>query len=236
VIARIIDWVRSYTDDPNAGRATSEVYANPDTSESYILRQGILYPAALDAVMSRPNKSPALIGALLTGATAGWLSPRQSDDTLLALLGGPALRACDLHAITRTMYTAGRARHSVALLSALCGHKLADLGVLIEALWGADPGSIRDVAAITGDLRVTAFWWRHNGPARDQRAGFHGHPASVLSGDALVDTATRWETLTEGNPRLRSFILTGAFDFADENTLLAVGRAITDAPARTPAP
>lgn len=232
---RIIERLRLFLTNPYDGRPLGEVYADPGTPESFILRTGLRSPAAVHAALSRPDKSLAMIRALADAFAAhwSWLTAEQSDAAAGVLVADPALDRDGLLAVARSLHSTGRQR-SPALLAAVVSHRLANPDVLVNALWMATQDRVRAVADVTGSIGVVALWWVCRGydwpqappGARSRRDG---------DGDAVVRTratTTRWAARVAGNPALAAFVLAAAFDFTDEETLFAAGSAICAAPAR----
>jgi len=235
------------------GCSAAETYADPGTSEDYIVGGGIPDRAALDAVMSRTNKGADLIRAVIDDVVGGWaawphasngwtfpgsppeLSEAEADGVLTSLLHEPALRARDLRAVIAWPAAHLRAGLHRGLLVAVCTHPCVDAATVAVGLWNSEADVAQSVARRRGDLLGPATCWVRAQVARGEIStwGLGSYADGRLN--LITATAARWETACAGEPELRAFVA-GAFDhFTDEADMFAAGRAICAHPGVNPA-
>jgi len=212
------------------GRLITEVFADPATTEDFILRYGIHSPDALRAAMSRPNKGPALIRAILDDVIrAAWVNHHISDQVLRTLLNEPGLRPTDLTIMARTAL----ARQQWPVLAAICAHHDADAKLISDTLWNANGRTAVETARATHTLLPVAVAWVVGQVGLHQVLGSHLGTPTAAQRAAILATASRWTAACVGNPDLATFLVNRSFTFTCEDELFAAGRAIAAAPSRS---
>jgi len=234
-------------------RSVAQTYADPDTTEKYIIDGGIGDRAALDAVMARTNKGPDLIRAVIDDVVNGWASwpnaaggwvfatntatdliEADADGVLTSLLGEPALRAADLRAMIAWPSAHLRAGLHADLLVAVCTHPRVEAATVAAGLWNCGPDVAQAVAARRGDLLGPATWWVRAQAARGE-GGTWGR-GSYADGrlDLITTTVARWEAACGGEPELRAFVARAFNHFTNETDMFTAGRAICAHPTANP--
>ena len=213
-------------------RSARQIYDDPNTPESYLLGRGIRDLADLAAAAARPDKSRKLIKDIRTFTLRGALDAQYAnpplrnrlDDTTIALTREPLFSRDDLRTIARFIGGALSLRR-LPLLTAVCGHPLADADILESVLRFVSATTNRAVATATGREAVTAVGWvcAHNNDRFD--SGLWGIPEL-----RVATVAGRWASWTSGSPARAAFLLNAAHLFSDEEQMFAVGEAVTAAP------
>jgi len=212
-----------------AGRVHAPV--NPHTTPV----QTIDFSDRLDAAMSRPNKSPDLIGALISGVENGraWCSHDKAVATVRALAGEKRLSAANLYAlawtITRHLPRTGELDD---VLVAVCAHPLAGSGTLMHSLWTATAKFTTEVARASGSLLPGATWWVRRELGKTALCMRDGIPNREQE-EMVADVANRWLRRAGDNDALRSMVATTSLMFTDEDEMFAAAAAIC-APATEP--
>ena len=205
--------------------------AMPRDTEQDILRAGIRTRDQLVAAVAYPNKSPALIRALIELADGGGYpySFVDGDLIMLPLLDEPTLTLENLRAVV-----VGRTRPGwpwSRVLAAACAHPLADTDVVIDALWHAPPTAVVEVAVATADLLPLVVNWVVRELERKEITGLHHEHASPDQRARIAAIAWTWRKSCAQNRGLHEFLLAHATSFTDEATLLAAGAALCASPA-----
>ena len=185
--------------------------------------------AALAEVLSWPDKSPALIAALIDGERHGaypFGTAATMDQTIPVLLAEPALTRAHLE--TLASFVRGRGRWDY--LAQICCHARADAHIVADSLWQARPSSTRALALSTGMLLPVVIKWVREALCNDG-SELHATPTDAQF-DQIVATASRWEQEVAGNTALHMFLLIHAADFDTEDDLFAVGHAVAATPGR----
>ena len=238
MLARIPAQIHSLIDNKYAGLPLEAVYADPGAPESLILRNGICYLGALNAVMTRPNKSPALLSAITKSVAGSNFGDDAAHATVLALLDEQSLTADALYDLVNALPGQSREHHA-GMLTAICSHRLSDVDTILHALWNADTATFADVAAATRNLQVVAMWWVVSGNCREYDPPtwrlYGTDRAWKVTRARTLAAVARWDSAAETNPALRAYLLSAVFDFNGENetTMIAAGLAITADPTLT---
>jgi len=219
----------TFTEDGGM-RPLLSVLADPDTRENWILCRPLHQRDALDAVISREGKSPALIAHILSNISEAsqFVTFADVEDLLLGLLADPGANAENIHAITLLSESL---RLGPALLSKICVHPLAVQREVIATIWHSSGRVAEYVAATTGLLLVAATSW----VARQSTTGgrFGGWYPDEGTTDEIIATADAWTTWAGTDPGRATFLATASFHFTCEDELLAAGAALALAPAAT---
>jgi len=227
----------------SAGPTTiADIYARPQTSESYILTGGITRADHLAAVMSRPAKGTRLIGTIINGVANRSYPYAQSQEhraaLLTALVSEPALTYNQLHTICEVAVR--DLLSDPALLAAVCarpGHPRT----FVHAVWNISTEGARTIAEAgharggqDGMLAAAVSWVRRDGDRR--RPGYRSWAVTPGDQQQIDETFERWTWATRGNPGLAAFITTGSFAFTDEDDMFAAARAVIADPCPPPEP
>jgi len=212
-----------------------DVFADPATTEAFIIEAGILSRERLAAVMSRPVMGPELITVLVDAAAEGRLPYSTFSDAalakhLLVLLALPEVTA--QHVRTLAQAAIQGLPPDAELLSALCVHPLADTKTVITALWYATGRTHRSVAAATGQLLPAALNWVSREVDRVQ-GGHHDWQISHGQRRRVMETQRRWANWAGADRSMISFLVASSFSFTNETDLFAAGRAISASPTFT---
>jgi len=208
------------------------VPAYPGPDEDYVLAHGIRTTERLTEVMSRPDKSPTLIDALIGGLRRGWgpyraLSDEDVAQLLMSLLEEPALTTRNVRNLAH-FAVADLPRHA-ELLTAICVHPVADNDAVITAVWYATGPTAQDIAVATGLLLPAAVNWVSREVDR-ATCGHRDWAVSSASRKRATQVAQRWEAWAGTDRNLVLFLVTSSFTFTDEDDLFAAGRAVCAAP------
>jgi len=211
------------------------VFADPATTEAYIIEAGIHSRERLTAVMSRPHKGPELITLLIDDAAMGRLPYSLLSDATLAkhlllLLALPAVTAQHLRTLAEVAVQG--LPPAAELLAALCVHPLADSKTVITALWYASGRTQQNVALVTGQLLPAALNWVSREVDRVQ-GGHHDWQISHGQRRRVMEAERRWADWAGADRAMTSFLVTSSFTFTDEADLFAAGRAISASPTFT---
>ena len=199
-------------------RPTHVVYADPATSEQYILGRGIHVPANFDAALSRPHKSTAMLAALSIYVTDSSYADLDANTAMLvALLGEPDLHPATVQGIARVMRFHGNPR--TPLLMAVCAHPSIEAAALAAVLWRATPQQSLAVALATRKLGVAAIAWVR------ARAGYAGGPTPTEL-ESVAQTRARWAYWAGADPARLAFLLTSSHAFEQEDDMLDAGAAM----------
>ena len=210
-------------------RPIAEVFADPATTEDFIMAYGIHSTDALAAAMTRTNKGPTLIRAILDDVTrASWVTHDLRDQTLRALLNEPGLRLDDLTIMAR----AARMREHLPVLAAICAHRAADVDLICDTLWNASWRTSGEAARTTATLLPVAVTWVAVQVGLQRAPGPHLGTPTIAQRALICATAARWTAACEQSPELAAFLMNSAYNFTRETELFATGRAIAAAPTR----
>jgi len=185
--------------------------------------------AALEAAMSQPDKSPALIEAVLNAVTNSWLDADDRMPMLAALLKEPALTQAHL----RTMTKNARFTQGWDTNAAICKHRLVDEEMTIWALWNAPLETLQDVSNAIGTLLPAAIWWVRSAMWRNPPVELSLSSPTPAQHARVSDCVARWAAQVAEVADLASFLTTSSFTFTNEDDMFAVGRAICAQPSRS---
>jgi len=201
--------------------------ADPGTPEEYILRHGVHSRELLDAALSRPGKSAALIAAILSQVCDGLLAERADAAQVVdALLGEPQLSGANVKTMAYLVMI-GRVEETEALLTRMCTHPRCSDESLLTTLWNVAPLISRSASMATGQMvAATSAWLRR----LDTRGSVYPTTGGMGAAHAL---AARWDVWVGGDESRRSFLLSAWFYHDEESTMFTVGEALTAGPALT---
>ena len=207
------------------------IYADPATTEDHILSHGIPDMRHLDAVMSRPNKSEALVTAIVNDFRADAhmrYSDRFATRTLRYLLAEPALSANNLADIAQV--TVMDLFADAGLWAAICLHPAVREETIITVAWTASTAIARDIAVATGLLLPAATSWvgrRRDLTESDRRDWY----VTVRQRAEIKQVAHTWAAWAGTDRNLVSFLQAGSFAFADQDVMFAAALAVCAPPA-----
>ena len=209
-------------------RLDHEVYALAATSDAAILFGGITDRATFAAVLSRANKSEALLGELTTYAIDDAYRNRDAHTaTVMSLLGAPDLYSGDLAAVAAFLRFHGHVHTS--LLMAVCTHPNVAVGTLISMTWRATDQQCAEVSKATASVLSAVVAWVR---ARSGELATVGREPTDYQVGVVCDTRDRWAGWVGADQGRRSFLQARASDFTDEADLFAAGEALLAAPVR----
>ena len=192
-------------------------------------------PHRLDSAIRRPNKSPELIGYLISAVENGraWCTHDKAVAAVRALADEERLSAANLYSlawiITRRI---SRTAELDDVLVAVCAHPLAEDRTVIYSLWTATAKFTTEVAQASGSLIPGATWWVRrelNKTVLCMGVGIPSHEQENM----VADVAARWGRRAGDNAALRATVATSSMMFTDEDELFAAAEAIC-APATAP--
>jgi len=179
--------------------------------------------AALDEVLAWPDKSPALIAALIDGERYGaypFGTAATMSLTIPVLLAAPAMTRANLADLASFIKGVGRWDY----LAQVCCHARVDARIVADLLWQAHPGNTGALALSTGLLLPVFVKWVRE-VIRKDGGSLYATPTDEQF-DQATATASRWEQEIADNTALRMFLLTHAAEFDTEDDLFAVGHAL----------
>jgi len=185
----------------------------------------------LDAAMATPEKTAALLNAIVRALGVGRVCTHADGDAMAGLLlGEPLLNWEHLYLLTATLVHRGDNGLEPARV-AICSHPDTDADTLVYALWQAPTATLAAVSRATSRLIPNAIDWERRRYGRT--GGRHFQPLTSASQNRVTATASRWEKLTAKDHALRSFITGGSFLFTDQRTMFAAARGVTATPGRS---
>jgi len=147
----------------------------------------------LDAAMATPEKTAALLNAIVRALGVGRVCTHADGDAMAGLLlGEPLLNWEHLYLLTATLVHRGDNGLEPARV-AICSHPDTDADTLVYALWQAPTATLAAVSRATSRLIPNAIDWerRRYGtyrrpplPAADQRKPESGHRDRIPVGEA----------------------------------------------------
>jgi len=205
-------------------------FADPATTEAHILSCGIPDMRHLDAVMSRPNKSEALVTAIVGDFRVGGrmrYGGRFATRTLRYLLAEPALSAANLVDIAQASVI--DLLPDAVLWTEICLHPAVCEETVITVAWTASTAIARDIAVATGLLLPAATSWvgrRRDAVESDRRDWC----VTVRQRDEIETLAGAWAAWAGQDRDLFSFLVTSSFAFTDQDAMFAAARAVCAPP------
>jgi len=215
-----------------APRPLLAVLADPATPETLILCRPLQQRAALDAVISRAHKSPALIAHILSNISEAsqFVTFADMEDLLLGLLADPGANAENIHAIS---LLGARLCLGPALLSEICVHPRAAQRTVIDTIWRSPNRTAEQAGAATGLLLVAAVNWVSRHVDRGDRLSRGLWYVDDDLEAQILTTADTWATWAGADPTRAAFLAASSYAFTNEDELFSAGSALYAAASAT---
>ena len=208
---------------PSSAVLVARWLADPATTEDLILDHGLRAGGAFAAVMSRPVKSPELMTALAEVAVSKAYLDTEYSQNVLDVLAEPSLPRSPLLRIAAVVHQLGF--NTPALMAALLTHPNSNNDVAVRALWGAGQPLVEKVARATGLLLPLAIAF-----VSRQLVGVHT-PVPNYAITQIHAVHGRWTRWAAQDQSRKTFLLSSALSFTDEDDMFAAGDAFAGQPA-----